>query len=342
MPIDVTILAHNLEVPWAIALAPDGRMFVTERPGRIRIFDKGHLLPDPWMTLNVAAVGEGGLLGIALDPDFPKNRWVYVAHTYRGQDGRLWNRLVRLRESEEGKGVFDRVLVDGARGNANHNGGRVKFGPDGKIYWTMGEAWMRDLAQDLKSLNGKVLRVNPDGSVPDDNPFPGSYIYTYGNRNAQGLDWQPGTGRLYATEHGPSGEWKGYAQDKVNLLTPGANYGWPIVAGSERHDGMVPPVIESGLEETWAPSGAAFVSSGPWAGSFVFAGLRGRTLYRLILDPNNPEKAVKLERHLAGKYGRLREVVEGPDQELYVTTSNRDGRGDPAPEDDRILKIVIS
>jgi glucose/arabinose dehydrogenase len=266
---------------------------------------------------------------------------MYVAYTYRGRDGLLWNRLVRLREDAGGRGAFDKILVDGVRGNRNHNGGRVKFGPDGKLYWTMGEAWMRDLAQDLTSLNGKILRLNPDGSVPDDNPFHGSLIYTYGNRNCQGLAWQPGTGRLYATEHGPSGEWKGYGQDEINLIMPGANYGWPVIAGNEKNKGMVSPIIQSGMDETWAPSGAAFVTQGLWKGSFVFAGLKGETLYRLILDPDDPEKVIKLERHLAGSFGRLRDVVEGPDGALYVTTSNRDRRGEPTPTDDRILRVVI-
>lgn len=341
MSIEVKVVAENLEVPWAIDFAPDGRIFITERPGRIRIFNNGQVFPEPWMTLDVAAVGEGGLLGLALDPDFSHNRFIYAAYTYRGADDQLWNKLVRLREGAGEKGVFDMVLVDNLRGNRNHNGGRVKFGPDGKLYWTMGESWIRELAQDMTSLNGKILRLNPDGSVPDDNPFPGSLIYTWGNRNSQGLAWQPGTGRLYATEHGPSGEWKGVAQDEVNLIMPGANYGWPVIAGDEHQAGMDSPIIQSGMNETWAPSGAAFVTRGPWAGSFVFAGLRGQTLYRLILDPGNPEKVVRLERHLAGEYGRLRDIVEGPDGALYVTTSNRDGRGKPSQSDDRILRVII-
>lgn len=275
MSIDVEIVAENLEVPWAIDFAPDGRIFITERPGSVRILKDGRLLPEPLITLDVAAVGEGGLLGLALDPDFSQNHFVYVAYTYRGADQQLWNRLVRLREDASGRAVLDRVLVDGVRGNANHNGGRVKFGPDGKLYWTMGEAWTRELAQDLASLNGKILRVNPDGTVPYDNPFPGSLVYSYGNRNSQGLAWHPGTGCLYATEHGPSGEWKGVAQDEVNLIRSGANYGWPVIAGDEKRQGMVSPIIQSGTSETWGAERGGLCDQGAMVRVVCLRGVEG-------------------------------------------------------------------
>jgi aldose sugar dehydrogenase len=195
------VLVHSLDTPWALDFASDGRIFITERPGRIRIIDGGRLLPEPWMTLDVAAVGEAGLMGLALDPQFAKNHFVYVAHTYRAVNGRLQNRLVRLREDPKtGKGLSDQVLINNVAGSNNHDGGRVKFGPDGKLYWTMGDAQTARLAQNLSSLNGKILRLNADGTVPTDNPFPNSYVYSYGHRNPQGLAWQPGTKRLYSTE----------------------------------------------------------------------------------------------------------------------------------------------
>jgi glucose/arabinose dehydrogenase len=178
----------NLNVPWEMAFAPDGRIFLTERPGRIRIIKDGQLQSEPWMSLDVAATGEGGLLGLALDPEFAANRYVYVAYTYRSAQDILQNRLVRLREDPStGKGIMDRVLLDGAAGNSIHDGGRVKFGPDGKLYWTVGEAGNPQLAQDLTSLNGKILRINSDGTIPSDNPFPGSPVYSYGHRNPEGL-----------------------------------------------------------------------------------------------------------------------------------------------------------
>jgi glucose/arabinose dehydrogenase len=337
--VKIEVLIRDLETPWAVDFAPDGRLFISERPGRIRIFHQGKLQPEPWMTLAVAEVSEAGLLGLALDPQFDKNGFVYVAYTYRQGDRRLRNRLARLREDRTTrKGVLDKVLIDDAPGANNHDGGRVKFGPDGKLYWTVGDAQDTALAQNLSSPAGKILRVNPDGSIPVDNPFPNSYVYSYGHRNPQGLAWQPKTGRLYSTEHGPSG-FQGCCRDEVNYIEPGKNYGWPTIRGDETRDGMMSPVIHSTTSETWAPGGATFVSQGPWSGSLLFAGLRGQTLYRLILDSADPRKVVKLERLFYRQFGRLRDIAEGPDKALYLLTSNRDGRGSPSQDDDRVIRL---
>jgi len=337
--VNVEILVRGLEAPWAIDFAPDGRIFLTERPGRIRIVERGQLRAEPWMVLDVATVSEAGLMGLALDPQFNKNRFVYAAYTYRAANGRLQNRLVRLRDDPKGrKGSLDKTLIDNVAGANNHDGGRVKFGPDGKLYWTMGDAQNTRLAQNLSSLNGKILRLNSDGTIPADNPFPNSFVYSYGHRNPQGLAWQPGTGRLYATEHGPSG-FQGCCRDEVNLIEAGKNYGWPEIRGEETREEMESPIIDSGLRETWAPAGAAFATHGPWAGSLLFTGLAGRTLYRITLDANDPRKVAKLDRLFYRQYGRLRDVVAGPDGNLYLLTSNRDGRGSPTPEDDRVLRL---
>jgi glucose/arabinose dehydrogenase len=341
--VKVEVILRGLDTPWAIAFAPDGRWFVTERPGRIRVVENGQLLPDPWMTFDVweQPDSEAGLLGIALDPKFAENHFVYLAYTYPA-GGRLQNRLVRLREDPATKrGVQDRVLFDGVLGNNNHDGGRVKFGPDGKLYWTMGESFVPNLAQDQSSPSGKILRLNPDGSVPSDNPFPGSPVYSWGHRNPQGLAWQPGTGRLYATEHGPSGQ-QGCCHDELNYIEPGKNYGWPTIRGDQTRAGLETPILESGASTTWAPSGATFVTRGPWAGSLLFTGLRGQTLYRVALDQQDPRKAQLVETLLARQYGRLRDVAEGPDGALYVLTSNRDGRGAPAADDDRVLPLTVA
>jgi glucose/arabinose dehydrogenase len=246
---------------------------------------------------------------------------------------------VRLREDADTKrGVIDAVLLDDVRGSRVHDGGRVKIGPDGKLYWTMGETGAMPLAQDLTSWNGKILRINLDGTIPDDNPFPNSPIYSFGHRNPQGLAWQPETGRLYALEHGPTGSPS--CCDEVNYIQAGRNYGWPMVYGDRAADGTEPAVIQS-ADSVWAPGGAAFVTRGPWAGSLVFAGLRSESLYRVTLDPADPTSVFGFEQVFGRDFGRLRDVVEGPDGALYVSTSNRDGRGRPGAEDDRLLRVWV-
>ncbi|HEY8490940.1 MAG TPA: PQQ-dependent sugar dehydrogenase [Dehalococcoidia bacterium] len=331
----VETVATGLDTPWELAFAPDGRIFVTERPGRVRVVRDGRLLPEPAVTIDeVAEEGEGGLLGLALAPDFPRSRAVYVYYT-EAAGGGLRNRVVRYTEAND-RLTDPVVILDGIPGARIHDGGRIAFGPDGKLYVTAGDAAQQDLAQDVGSLAGKILRLNPDGSIPADNPFPGSPVYSYGHRNPQGLAWQPGTGQLYATEHGPS------AHDEVNRIQPGANYGWPAMQGNAgQTDGFTRPVIESGAGTTWAPSGAAFVAGDRFPqlrGDLVFAGLRSTSLWRLRLPADGGEP--QLEALIEGEYGRLRNVVQGPDGSLYVLTNNRDGRGNPGPEDDRILRLA--
>lgn len=330
----VTPHVRGLEIPWAIAFAPDGRAFVTERPGRIRVLRNGRLDPTPAVTLPVAHVGEGGLLGLALHPEFPAQPFVYVYYTY-DRDG-LWNRVERLRD-HGGRLARDRVILDNIPGARIHNGGRILFGPDGMLYIGTGDAAQRALAQDRRSLAGKILRLTPDGGIPADNPFPGSPVYSLGHRNVQGLAWHPRTGRLYASEHGPSGE-LGRAHDEVNLIRPGANYGWPEVLCGTPRAGFVDALACSG-DETWAPSGATFVTRGTWRGRLLVANLRGTHLRIFTLDEDGTR--VHRQDRVLETFGRLRDVVEGPDGALYVLTSNRDGRGRPAADDDRILRVVL-
>jgi glucose/arabinose dehydrogenase len=338
----VESVVKDLATIWAVDFAPDGRMFLTERSGRIRTVSNGVVDPEPWLSLEVVERGESGLLGLALDPEFATNGYVYVAYTYATDGGGLQNRLVRLREDRAtGRGVMDTVLLDDVRAGQVHDGGRVEVGPDNMLYWTMGDSGSQDLAQSVDSFNGKILRLNLDGSIPNDNPFPGSPVYSYGHRNPQGLAWQPGTGLLFALEHGPSGQQS--CCDEVNIVVAGQNYGWPQASGDQMAEGTIPPLLQSGTsrETVWAPGGATFVSGGPWAGSLLFVGLRGQSLYRVTLDPMNPQAVLGVEQHFQGEYGRLREVVEGPDGAIYLTTSNKDGRGQPKAGDDQVLRLTV-
>jgi glucose/arabinose dehydrogenase len=214
------------------------------------------------------------------------------------------------------------TIFDGIRGETIHDGGRIKFGPDGYLYITCGDSSISQLAQNLNSLNGKILRVKDDGSVPADNPFPGSPVYSYGHRNPEGLAWD-NKGQLWETEHGS------IAHDEVNLIKPGRNYGWPVITGSETRAGMESPVIQSG-QDTWAPSGLAFYER-----KLYFAGLRGQSLFELTINGGTPS----LKRYYNGSFGRLRDVVVGPDKLFYILTSNRDGRGYPSSDDDLIIRI---
>lgn len=332
LELQVEVVQRNLDVPWALAFAPDGRAFFTERAGRIRVMENN--VVRTILTVNVTAMGEGGLLGLALDPSSNQNHFLYVYHTYTDAKGALRNRIVRF---TEGAGTLgdQRVILDGIPGAAIHDGGRIKFGPDGKLYATTGDASQPSSAQDLNSLSGKILRMNPDGSVPSDNPFPGSLVYTYGHRNPQGLDWHPVTGRIYETEHGPVGH------DEVNMLEAGRNYGWPVVTGTAGDPRFVDPLIETGAD-TWAPSGATFYRRDrlpDLKGAFLIATLRGEHVRILTLGPGFTSVASS-EAALQGAYGRLRDVVEGPDGFVYILTNNRDGRGTPAPDDDKMLRIV--
>ena len=337
------VVASHLEIPWALAFAPDGRLYFTERPGRLRLVADGELRPDPVALLPVGPVGEGGLLGLALDPRFSENGYLYVYYTYE-EAGALRNRISRLTLQEE-QAIAETVLLEGIPGAGFHDGGRLRFGPDGKLYATTGDARQPGLAQDLASLAGKILRLNPDGSVPRDNPVPGSYVYSLGHRNPQGLAWQSSTGQLFSTEHGPSGEFGLCCRDEVNLIVAGGNYGWPEVTVAPGDPRFIDPILHSGTDHTWAPASASFYDGEvlwPWQGSLFFGALRGEHLHRVILGGPSMDQVLDEEVLFQGELGRLRAVVQGPDGYLYFTTSNRDGRGVPAPSDDRILRIVPS
>lgn len=334
--IKVETVAENLKIPWEIDFAVDGRIFFTERVGNLRVIENG-VVSDPIISLKVSGT-EGGLLGLALDPNFEENHFVYLYYSYNDFLD-IYNRVVRYTESDN-KLSDETILLDKIPGSKWHDGGRIKFGPDQKLYITTGDASNYNLAQDIDSLAGKILRINSDGTIPKDNPFPDSAIFSYGHRNPQGIDWHPDSGILVATEHGPSGE-RGSAHDEVNVIISGKNYGWPDIIGDETSEGLENPIIHTG-EDTWAPSGASFYDSdkiSDWYGKYFVATLRGNHLRMLDLDLEN-NIVVESKLLLAGEYGRLRNANMGPDGHLYILTSNQDGRGDPVYNDDRILRIT--
>jgi glucose/arabinose dehydrogenase len=346
-PVAETI-ASGLTIPWGLAFAPDGRLFVTERPGRVRVIDNTGLRAQPVINMAsvVAATGEGGLCGIAVDPDFPNNGYLYVYHTYRSGGG-LANRVVRLVVNGS-TATIDRVIVDGIPGGTVHDGGRIKIGPDGLLYIGTGEGGTPTRAQDLGSLGGKILRVNLDGSAPDDNPFPDTapLVYSYGHRNVQGFDWDA-SGQMYATEHGPTGEFGRQANDEVNIIYPGLNYGWPNCIGICGDPNYMDP-IKLFTPQAVPPGGAAFYYGDAlpmWYGSFFFGTLGfsstgpARHLHRLLFDDLGGTAIVDEQVIARNQFGRIRDVVAGPDGYLYFTTSNRDGRGTPAASDDRVIRI---
>ena len=327
LAVKVETISENLSIPWSIDFASDGRIFFSERTGTLQVIDDG--VQKQIMKLDVGG-GEGGMLGIALDPDFKNNHYIYIYYTYNELFSTK-NKLVRYVESNNSL-TEDRILLEGIPGTSYHDGGRIMFGPDGKLYITTGDSGDPNLSQRLDSLAGKILRINSDGTIPDDNPFPDSAVFSFGHRNPQGIDWDT-SGVLIGTEHGQS------AHDEINLIQAGQNYGWPDIIGDETKDGITSPILHSG-DDTWAPSGGSFYYGDEiphWNGKYFAASLRGEHL--LAIDFDSQYNVVSFEKLFLGEFGRLRDVVSGPNG-LYVLTSNQDGRGTPSYNDDRILLIT--
>ncbi|NWJ43218.1 PQQ-dependent sugar dehydrogenase [Marine Group I thaumarchaeote] len=321
----VQILATNLEKPWAIGFADD-KIFVTEKVGRVRVIESGILLDDPLATLRTANVFDGGLLGIAVHPAFDSNHFIYVYYTYE-KDGALWNKILRITESnnklDAAKTIFDKIP-----GSVYNNGGIIKFGPDGKLY--VGTGYVSDShgPQDIQSLEGKILRLNDDGTIPNDNPFSDSPVFSFGHMNPKGLGWD-NAGNLFVTEMGPS------KNDEINLVQPGGNYGWPEQECFGNEEFIDPincydPAIE--------PGGIVFYYGDKikLENSLVLASLRASHLFNLEID----EDGVKSQKSILSGVGRIRDVAVGPDGYLYLITSNTDGKGFPDASDDKLLRIV--
>ena len=321
----VQILATNLEKPWAIDFADD-KIFVTEKAGLVRVIESGVLLDDPLATLRVANVFGGGLLGIAVHPAFDNNHFIYVYYTYE-KDGTLWNKILRITELNN-KLDAAKTIFDNIPGSVYNNGGIIKFGPDGKLYVGTGSVSESSHgSQDIQSLEGKILRLNDDGTIPDDNPFSDSPVFSFGHMNPKGLGWD-NEGNLFVTEMGPS------KNDEINLVQPGGNYGWPEQEcyGNEE---FVDPI--NCYDPAIEPGGIVFYYGDKIKldNPLVLASLRASQLFNLEIDDE-----VKSQTSILSGIGRIRDVAIGPDDHLYLITSNTDGKGFPDASDDKLLRIV--
>ena len=333
-----TTVQSGLSFPWDVAFAPDGRMFVTERAGNILVYASA--APGaPQLANNavsgIRAEGEAGAMGLAIDPGFAANHFVYVCAS-RTDSGWL-NQVLRYREANNVLTLDGFVIRTGIFAGGNHDGCRIRFGPDGKLWITMGEVGNTAFSQNPNALNGKILRMNPDGTVPEDNPIlPGAFgrtaAYTMGHRNPQGLAFQPGSGLPFTSEHAhyTDGATGAHSHATVNLLRAGANYSWPLGAGA----GFTKPVWQSFDNPYVATSGNTFVSGtqwGAWNGNLFLAALAGSMLLRL--EPQADGTFKTAQTLYVGTYGRLRAAAQGPDGSLYVSTDNGAGV-------DRIIRIT--
>ncbi|WP_217246789.1 sorbosone dehydrogenase family protein [Streptomyces sp. AC602_WCS936] len=324
----VRTVATGLKSPWGLAPLPGGGLLVSSRDEATitRVDEKTGEKTELGEVPGVAAAGEGGLLGIALSPDYASDHMVYAYFTSASD-----NRIVRMRYDEkkpsgEQLGEPDTVFRGIPKG-VIHNGGRIAFGPDGMLYAGTGESGEEGLSQDKESLGGKILRMTPDGEPAPGNPFPDSVVYSYGHRNVQGLAWDDEQ-RLFAAEFGQD-TW-----DELNAIKPGDNYGWPEAEGKGGGSGFHDPLAQWSTDEA-SPSGIAFAEGSVW-----MAGLGGERLWRVPLK--GTEAAAEPQAFLEGEYGRLRTVVAAGGDRLWLVTSNTDGRGDPKEDDDRILELRVS
>ncbi|MEM7749740.1 MAG: PQQ-dependent sugar dehydrogenase [Pseudomonadota bacterium] len=335
------VIAKGLVHPWGMQFLPDGRVIVTERPGAIRIVDKSGRVSKPLSGApKVSARGQGGMLDIALAPDFATSRILFVSYSQprgRGQNGTSVARLKFVSDTqgdrlEDLKVIFKQLP---ANGGGLHFGSRLAFAPDGKLFVTLGERYQKFYAQDPKTHYGKIVRINADGSVPQDNPFIGDqykalpHIWSIGHRNPQSAAIHPESGKLWTVEHGARGG------DEINIPQAGKNYGWPVITYGRDYSGAKIGVgtQQSGMEQPvyyWdpsiAPSGMAFSWSDKypqWKGNLFVGALKDRHLARLVLDG---EKVVAEETLLENLRSRIRDVRQGPDGALYVLTDSRNGQ----------------
>lgn len=327
-----------LTVPWDIAFRPDGKIYITERIWNILLYDPATKKTSVWSKIAVSQRegAEKWLLGIAADSRH--NDIVYVAYTYQNGNSYV-NTLAKIDKGDGTEKITK--LIDGVVADDNHDWWRVLIWPDGKIYRTMWDAEITSTAQNKDSLNGKILRVNTDGSVPSDNPIKGSYVWSEWHRNPQWLAWQPKTNYLRSSEHGPS-QLGDCCKDELNIILPWKNYWRPVIRWEQQKENLQQPVWQSSESDTWAPGWMTFITQGARANSLLVAWLKWESIYRVLFDNTNPTKILSVERHIYKAFWRLRGVVEH-EWYIYVLTSNKDWRqkGTIRAEDDRILRIKI-
>lgn len=317
---ELEVIAENLNVPWSIEKI-NITFYLAERPGSIVKIENGEMeRQSVELEKELATDAEAGLLGFMLAPDFQESNLAYAYYTYEDSSGQF-NRIITL-HLEDNVWREESLLLDKIPSGSYHHGGRLKIGPDGKLYATAGDASESDMAQDPNSLGGKILRMNLDGSIPNDNPFPNSYIYSYGHRNPQGITWLP-DGVLYASEHGND------ANDEINRIEAGQNYGWPIIEGYEKQEGMISPLFTSGNELTWAPSGMD-----NYNGKLYVAALKGSAVLEFDLETGEYREVIT-------GLGRIRDVLI-EDNYLYFISNNSDGRGNPQENDDQLYRISLT
>ena len=338
---NATVITSGLDTPWDMTWGSDGMIWLSERGGNIsRVDPVSGKRTKAGSVGGVYQSGEGGLMGIALHPDFPRQPFVYAMYTYSASEGTR-NRLVRLRWTGTEVGPQE-TLLDGIPGGGIHNGSRIAIGPDRMLYISTGDAGNGASAQDPSSLGGKILRLTLDGKPAPGNPF-NTGVWSMGHRNGQGLVFHPTTGVLYESEHG-SGD-----NDEINIIEKGGNYGWPDVRGAcdettERQFCARRKVVEplTSWTPTVAISGADLYLSNRIPGfqnSLLATSLNGRTLWRMTLSADG-KRVTGREAVVAGTYGRLRDVLVSPSGEIFICTSNRDGRGSPADADDRVVRLT--
>lgn len=332
-------IASNLFVPWSIVFTGNNRFLVSERNGNIRVVENNSLVQTPLGKLDVSQSGEEGLMGLAADPDYTSTGRIFACLVAESDDA-LEGKVISFIDKDNKISEIT-TLIDKIPAAQYHAGCRLIFIPDKTLLITTGEATNKNLAQDTTSLGGKILRINRDGSIPSDNPFPNSPIWTYGHRNPQGLAYDTIHNILWETEHGPSIFDGPAGGDEINIITKGENYGWPIIHHKQKQNGLISPLLE--FTPAVAPSGMLYYTGTvfpQFTNKLLFAALKGEGLYLLSTDRNNPKIIKAFEKLKDISVGRLREVIQAPDGTIYFTTSNRDARGTVRSNDDKIYQLV--